>query len=222
MTSGEIIVGRFLAAPGQRGCQHGATIRWADGKITSVTATGGANDANANRGLLAMPALVNAHDHDHGRGLRQLAFGARDQQLELWRAALYAHPAVDPYLNTALAFGRLVRSGVGTVVHVHSSIIVDRLVSDAEAVARAARDVGIRLSFVVPLRDCRTLSYGDDEELLALHPEHDRDIIRAKWLYVSARALHPSPSIFATACVLHWLWTHHPLTTTTMPFARCA
>jgi cytosine/adenosine deaminase-related metal-dependent hydrolase len=168
MNSGEIKVGRLLAAPGKGGCQYGATIRWVDGKVASVSATGRLDDATGGRALLALPALVNAHDH--GRGLRQLAYGARDQQLELWRAALYAHPAVDPYLNTAVAFARLARAGVGTVVHVHSSIAVDRLVSDAEAVARAAKDVGVRLAFVVPLRDCRTLGYGDDEEMLARHP----------------------------------------------------
>jgi cytosine/adenosine deaminase-related metal-dependent hydrolase len=181
MSFGEIKVGRLLAAPGKGGCQYGATIRWVDGKLASVSATGRIDDAGTGKGLLALPALVNAHDH--GRGLRQLAFGARDQQLELWRAALYAHPPVDAYLNTALAFGRLARAGVGTVVHVHSSIAVDKLLSDAQAVARAADDVGIRLAFVVPLRDCRTLGYGDDEEMLARHPAEDREMIRAKWLY---------------------------------------
>lgn len=180
-TSGEITIGRLLAMPGKAGCTYGATIRWENGTISSVSATGRAEDAKSGKGLLALPALVNAHDH--GRGLRQLAFGARDQQLELWRAALYAHPPVDPYLNTVVAFGRLARAGVGTVVHVHSSIIVDRLLSDAEAVARAAADVGIRLAFVVPLRDCRTLGYGDDEQLLARHPAADREMIRQKWLY---------------------------------------
>jgi cytosine/adenosine deaminase-related metal-dependent hydrolase len=187
MNSGEIKVGRLLAAPGKDECRYGATIRWANGKILSVSSTGRIEDAEAGKGFLALPALVNAHDH--GRGLRQLAFGARDQQLELWRAALYAHPAVDPYLNTAVAFARLARAGVGTVVHVHSSIIVDRLVSDAQAVARAANDVGIRLAFVVPLRDCRTLGYADDEEMLARHPAGDREVIRGKWLYA-----FPSPS----------------------------
>jgi cytosine/adenosine deaminase-related metal-dependent hydrolase len=181
MTSGKITVGRLLASPGQGHCQYGATIRWEDGQISSVSATGCTDDAQSGRGLLALPALVNAHDH--GRGLRQLAFGARDQRLELWRAALYAHPPVDPYLNTIVAFGRLARAGVGTVVYVHSSIIVDRLVADAEAVARAANEIGIRLAFVVPLRDCRTLGYGDDEELLAQHAAEDRSIIRERWLY---------------------------------------
>jgi cytosine/adenosine deaminase-related metal-dependent hydrolase len=179
--SGEITVGLLLARPGKSGCTYGATIQWKDGKVSSVSCTGRVEDAKTDKGLLALPALVNAHDH--GRGIRQLAFGARDQQLELWRAALYAHPPVDPYLNAVVAFGRLARAGVGTVVCVHSSIIVDRLVSDAEAIARAADAVGIRLAFVVPLRDCRTLGYGDDEELLARHPAADREMIREKWLY---------------------------------------
>jgi cytosine/adenosine deaminase-related metal-dependent hydrolase len=185
--SGELTIGRMLAAPGMRDCEDGATIRWTDGTIAAVTACGRREAAGAAAGLLAMPALVNAHDH--GRGLRQLAFGARDQQLELWRAALYAHPAVDPYLNAAVAFARLALSGVGTVVHVHSSIVVDRLADDAEAVARAARDVGIRLAFVLPLRDCRTLGYGDDESMVARHPPADRDVIRERWLYP-----YPSPA----------------------------
>ena len=189
MAAGEIAVGRLLAAPGKEPCRYGATIRWADGKIVSVAATGRAGDAQANRGLLALPALVNAHDH--GRGLRQLAFGARDQTLELWRAALYAHPPIDPYLNTVVAFGRLARAGVGTVVYVHSSIAVDRLPADAEAVVRAARDVGIRLAFVVPLRDCRTLGYGDDEAMIARHDAADRAVIREKWLYP-----FPSPATY--------------------------
>lgn len=149
MASGEITIGRLLATPGRGDCTYGATIRWENGKVSSVSASGRADDATAGRGLLALPALVNAHDHS--RGLRQLAFGACDQQLELWRAALYAHPPVDPYLNAVVAFARLARAGVGTVVHVHSSIIVDKLLSDAEAVARAANAVGIRLAFVVPL-----------------------------------------------------------------------
>jgi cytosine/adenosine deaminase-related metal-dependent hydrolase len=61
--------------------------------------------------------------------------------------------------------------------------MVERLLSDAEAVARAAEAVGIRLAFVVPLRDCRTLGYGDDERLLEQHPAADREMIRQKWLF---------------------------------------
>ncbi len=139
--------------------------------------------------LLAMPALVDAHDHV--RGLHHIGFGAKDQNFELWRAALYAQPPIDPYLNAALAFGRLAQSGVGSVMHVYSSIRVDRLLDDAEAIARAARDVGIRLGFVVPLRDTQTLGYGSDEELLALHDPQDQQFVKETWLYP-----FPSPQTY--------------------------
>jgi len=177
----KIQVGRLLAAPGRDPVGLGATVT-IDGDTIADVAVAGTTDGIADGGhSIAMPALADAHDH--GRGLHHIAFGARDQQFELWRAALYAHPPVDPYVNAAVAFGRLARAGIGSVVHVHSSILVDRLVDDAEAVCRAARDVGIRLAFVVPLRDRQTLGYGDDETLLALHDAGDRDMIRRTWLY---------------------------------------
>jgi cytosine/adenosine deaminase-related metal-dependent hydrolase len=179
--AGSVKIGRLFAEPGGAPCRRGAAVAWHDGRIVEVSSTGAVDDAGAGSGLVALPALVNAHDH--GRGLHHLAFGARDQMLELWRVALYAHPPIDPYLSAALAFGRLVRAGVGSVVHVHSSIIVDRLAADAEAVARAAKDVGIRLAFVVPLRDCRTIAYGDDDDLVARHDPRDQTAIRDTWLY---------------------------------------
>jgi cytosine/adenosine deaminase-related metal-dependent hydrolase len=185
----EIKVGRLFAHPGHAGCLYGATIRIADGKIVSVEASGDAATAGAGRRYVAMPALADAHDH--GRGLHHLAIGARDQMFELWRAALYAHPPVDPYLNTALAFARLARAGISSVMHVHSSILVDQLPDHAERVARAARDVGIRLSFVVPLRDQNTMGLEDDEAMLARHDAADRERIRRTWLYP-----FPSPASY--------------------------
>jgi cytosine/adenosine deaminase-related metal-dependent hydrolase len=177
----ELQVGRLLAEPGRASPVQGATVRWRDGRIVQVSASGRAEDAGANRGFLAMPALADAHDH--ARGLRHLAFGAKDQSFELWRVALYAHPPIDPYLNAALAFGRLARAGVSAVMHVYSSIFVDRMVQDAEAIARAARDVGIRLAFVVPLRDTMTIGYGDDDDLIARHDPQDHETLRRAWLY---------------------------------------
>jgi cytosine/adenosine deaminase-related metal-dependent hydrolase len=177
----ELKVGRLVAEPGKAGPLYGATVRWRDGKIVEVQVSGHADDAGADRGLLAMPALADAHDH--ARGLHHLAFGAKDQSFELWRVALYAHPPIDPYLNAALAFGRLARAGVSAVMHVYSSIFVERMVQDAEAIARAARDVGIRLAFVVPLRDKMTIGYGDDDDLLARHDPRDHEILRSTWLH---------------------------------------
>lgn len=174
-------VGRLLAEPGRGPLRKGARITINEGRIADVQWSGRLDPASPGSHLVGLPALADAHDH--GRGLHHIAFGARDQQFELWRAALYAHPPVDPYVSAAVAFGRLARAGVGSVMHVHSSILVDRLVADAESVSRAARDVGVRLAFVVPLRDQQTLGYGDDDALLALHDARDRDEIRKTWLY---------------------------------------
>ncbi len=176
----------YLAvAPGRREMRRDASVTFSDDRIGSVGPAAGGQG----KGLLAMPALVDAHDHV--RGLHHIAFGARDQTFEIWRAALYAQPPIDLYLNSALAFGRLAQAGVGSVMHVYSSIKVDRLAEDAEIIARAARDVGVRLALVVPLRDQQTLGYGNDAELLRLHPAQDRDFIEKTWLYP-----FPSPATY--------------------------
>jgi cytosine/adenosine deaminase-related metal-dependent hydrolase len=179
----DVNVKYLYAAPGRLPPRTDVRIRIDGGRIGDVSPGVGGNN------LLAMPALVDAHDHV--RGLHHIGFGAKDQNFELWRAALYAQPPIDPYLNAALAFGRLAQSGVGSVMHVYSSIRVDRLLDDAEAIARAARDVGIRLGFVVPLRDTQTLGYGPDEDLLALHDPQDRQFVRETWLYP-----FPSPQTY--------------------------
>ncbi|MEA2773404.1 MAG: hypothetical protein QOD93_6366 [Acetobacteraceae bacterium] len=179
----DIAIEHLYAAPGLDLPPANAVIQLERDSISSVKSGAGG------RGLLAIPALVDAHDH--GRGLHHIGFGARDQNFELWRAALYVQPPIDPYLNAALAFGRLAQSGVGSVMHVYSSIRVDRMADDAEAIARAARDVGIRLGFVVPLRDQQTLGYAPDDVLLAMHDEQDQAFVRDTWLYP-----FPSPKTY--------------------------
>ena len=63
------------------------------------------------RRLLAMPALVNAHDH--ARPLSPTSFGAAGKPLETWLLRLAAMPAIDPYLGALAAFGRAARGGRG-------------------------------------------------------------------------------------------------------------
>jgi cytosine/adenosine deaminase-related metal-dependent hydrolase len=177
----KVAVGRLFAAPGRDPCLRGATMEMAAGHITAVNATGDVMSAGTGKRLIALPALANPHDH--GRGLHHIAIGARDQMFELWRPALYAMPPVDPYVSAAVAFGRLARAGVGSTMMVYSSIRTDRLLDDATAICRAARDIGIRMSFAVPMRDQLTFGYADDETLLALHDPRDHDVIRKTWLY---------------------------------------
>lgn len=99
---------------------------------------------------LAMPGLVNAHDH--ARGVRPLAAGVADGPLESWLWRLRRVPGVDPYLNAVVAFGRMVLSGVVAVADLHlPNDILDP--AEAEAVARAAKDVGLAVAFVAPIVD---------------------------------------------------------------------
>ena len=112
-----------------------------------------------------LPPLVDAHDH--GRGLRTLATGAVDQPLELWLPLLGQEPRVDPYLRAAVAFARNARSGIAAINHCHNPQRVSEIVEEAEAVARAARDVGIRVAFAVPLRDRNYIAYGSPAAIAA-------------------------------------------------------
>lgn len=129
---------------------------------------------------LLMPPFANAHDH--GRGVKTMAYGAVDAPLEAWFPATFALPPVDPYLVAAAAFCRMVRSGIASTVHCHLSREPRSLLLEAQAVSRAARDVGIRVAFVVPLRDRHRLGYAADETILRLLEPADAEAIRERLL----------------------------------------
>ncbi|TFL13115.1 hydrolase [Pusillimonas caeni] len=127
---------------------------------------------------LLLPPLSNAHDH--GRGLKSLAYGVPDQPVETWVAATYTMPPVDPYLVAATAFARMVRSGIGSVTHCHLSRSPAALLEEAAAVRRAAHDVGIRVAFVVPLADRYRLGYAEDEAILTFMSSKDAELTRRR------------------------------------------
>jgi cytosine/adenosine deaminase-related metal-dependent hydrolase len=169
-------VGKLLMCPGEMPATGPVEITLQDGLIESITPlatlTGDRND------LLALPALVNAHDH--GRGLAAFTYGAFDQALELWLPALKLRPDLSIYTLTALALARLARSGVGSVVHCHNPSS-DNLLMEVQAVCQAARDVGMRLALALPLNDRNALAYGDPQRLLNLLPLEDRERVRVTW-----------------------------------------
>ncbi|QHI97776.1 amidohydrolase family protein [Xylophilus rhododendri] len=128
------------------------------------------------RHRIALPAPCNAHDH--GRGLRTLAFGACDQSLELWLPALAREPKVDPYLRAAVGFARMAEGGVALANHCHNTQDGRALLQEAEAVSRAARDVGVRIAFAVPFAGRNSVVYGPLEPLLAHLPHGDHERLR--------------------------------------------
>jgi hypothetical protein len=82
-------------------------IRFQVGLIAAI----GPSPRTSSRRLLAMPALVNAHDHR--RPLSPTSFGAAGKPLETWLLRLAAMPGVDQYLAAVAAFGRAVPAGRG-------------------------------------------------------------------------------------------------------------
>ena len=154
---------RLIVDPARATIGRDVEIVVADGRVAEVRPSAGGRTAGVTDWVL--PALADAHDH--GRGLPTLAYGAADQALELWIPALSLQPRIDPGLLATLAFAKLARSGVGAVVHCHNPQDPGRAVDEAVAVARAARAVGIRLAYVVPMADQNPLGYGPDAAILA-------------------------------------------------------
>jgi len=138
----------------------GGRVVVSDGRIAAMEP-----DNKGAGGTVLLPALSNAHDH--GRGMRTVAFGAGDDALEVWISKLWLEPRVDPYLRAAVAFGRMALGGVGTLNHCHNTQDPYSLLDEARAVARAAADVGVRVAFAVPIMGRNPLVYGDPAPLLA-------------------------------------------------------
>ena len=143
-----------------------------DGRIAAIEATDGARS----NGRIALPAMVNAHDH--GYGIRPLALGGADDALECWIAS-QSRVTVEPRLEAAVAFGRMALAGIGATVHCHNSLVADELESEAAGVALAATDVGIRVAFSCPIRDRNPWVYGDQRALLPHLPRDDRAAIES-------------------------------------------
>jgi len=126
--------------------------------------------------LFVLPALVNAHDH--GRPVRMSSFGASGKPLETWLQYQALIPSIDPYLAAIVALSRSALGGVGIVMmHLTRAQGLTDLATEAAAIARAARDVGLRVGFAVAMRDRNPLIYGpSDEVLAALPPEARKEI----------------------------------------------
>lgn len=154
----------------------------AEGRITGIEPLPGTAPGPRR---LAMPALVNAHDH--ARTFRSATLGAAEQPLETWLAWLGVLPGVDPWLCAATSFARSARKGAARVMVHYTRVQGGRpYLDEALAVARAAGDVGIRIGLAVAIRDRQGIGYADDDTVLAaLRPGirgavHERLSVRAE------------------------------------------
>src|SRR3954447_13075562 len=132
---GVIRTRRLLQQAGSPTISADATLQFEGGEIRSVTfgaATPAATEPFPD--TLIVPALSNAHDH--GRGLKTSAYGAFDTAVEAWVPATYTIPRVDAYALAGLAFARMARAGITSVVHCHLSADPASLLTAAKAVSQ--------------------------------------------------------------------------------------
>ena len=133
------------------------------------------------RRLLALPAPTNAHDHC--RVTSTSAYGGAGKPLETWIAYLALLPSIDPYLAAAVSLSRSALGGAGAVM-VHYTRIqgLTDLPTEAADVARAARDVGVRVGFAATMRNRNPLVYGPSEPILAALSSQARDEVQKRYM----------------------------------------
>jgi cytosine/adenosine deaminase-related metal-dependent hydrolase len=156
---------------------HPVDLAVEDGRIAAIAP---ATDPPKRR-LVAMSAPVNAHDH--ARPLSPTSFGAAAKPLETWLLRLAAMPPIDPYLGALAAFGRAARAGAASVM-AHYTRFHGPMppVEEARAIARAAADVGLRVTLAVFLRDRNPLVYSLDESVMTELSPRSRATVEAQFL----------------------------------------
>ncbi len=117
-----------------------------------------------------LPGFVNAHHHV---GLTPIQLGVPDDPLELWFVTRMAGRDVDPYLDTLYSAFEMLRSGVTTVQHIYGWARGDlgEVGRRIDRILQAYRDVGMRVSFALGLRDQNFFTYEPEAELLARLPQ---------------------------------------------------
>src|SRR5262245_8596411 len=133
------------------------------------------------RRLMALPALTNAHDH--ARVTSTTAYGGAGKPLETWIAYLALLPSIDPYLASAVSLSRSALGGAAAIM-VHYTRVqgLTDLPTEAAEVARAARDVGVRVGFAVTMRNRNPLVYGPSEPILAALSPQARMEVEKRYL----------------------------------------
>ena len=126
--------------------------------------------------VAVLPGLINAHHHS--AGVTALQQGVPDRLLELWLLSLAARRPTDVYLDTLLSSACLLRSGVTTVVDVHSGGGTADEYADAMRQALAAYDeTGLRVAFAAGISDRGHLVWGppgEEDRFLASLPAEVR------------------------------------------------
>lgn len=118
---------------------------------------------------VVLPGFVNAHHHI---GLTPFQLGVPNLPLEMWIAARLGMREVDPYLDTLYSAFEMVSSGVTTVQHLHGHMFSppERWPGEIDAILRAYRDIGMRVSFSSGIVEQDTLVLNQERFMATLPP----------------------------------------------------
>jgi|TARA_B100001964_G_C14213468_1_gene591570 cytosine/adenosine deaminase-related metal-dependent hydrolase len=143
------------------------------GQISELTRAYPNAKTLGNQESVVIPGLINAHHHV---GLTPFQLGSVDHPLELWFASRIGLRDVDLRLDTLYSAFEMISTGVTTVQHLHSRAPggVLGLENASEQVIGAYRDIGMRVSYSMALRDQNRLVYEADEEFIKRVPRNIR------------------------------------------------
>ncbi len=122
-----------------------------------------------------MPGMINAHHHSNG--VSAIQHGIQDRLLESWLLSLGLRRGLEPRLGTLLSAARLLRTGVTSVVDVHSDRgTAESYAANARQALQAYDTAGIRVAFAAGFTtQCFLVSgAGEDEKFLASLPDDVR------------------------------------------------
>lgn len=110
---------------------------------------------------IAMPGLVNGHQH--GRGLSQIQLGYYDDYLESWIAGRRARGVLDSGAITRLAAARMLANGVTTTIHANYSYGTGNYEQELRDQIAAYSSVGLRHTMCVGAMDRGSIVYPPHE-----------------------------------------------------------
>ena len=169
--TGDYVVTNAAAPPLKDGA-----IAISDGKVVAIGDLGEIKARHPDMpvrggpGHAVIPGFIDSHQH--GRGLTNIQRGVPDGPLEQWLIRLRGVWPAEPYLTTALAAVRLLRSGVTTAMHHHATSGALPFEAEVETSLQAYVDSRLRVTFTLDFRDTNYYVYAPDEKFLAgLSPE---------------------------------------------------
>ena len=171
-------------------------------------------DVMGGENLLLTATMVNSHDH--GRVLGTAPLGISDDLLEIWLPKARAQLKIDPYTAAAYSGLCLLKSGVSSVIHLHSTRDWGDVIGESSAAIKGYQDVGIRVVFCVQYADNSQLTYKGAPGFYASLPPTTRKEVEP---FFSPPPYKPDEYIGIVSDLIH---NFHDTKNHTVHIAACA